>query len=853
MSTSATSGSVNVTAPTTNGSSYYYKVYTKATQSDYLWSAASTAYATLTCYYTAPSAPTSVTINDASSAYIAEGGTATLKWSGAAAGTNNAISGYLVYVGDSLYADVGSGTTSTSVPSYGGGEHKWKVITKGTYSNSAASSTASCFTYTATGAPTSVSLAATTIDAGTSTTLSWSGAKAGTYNTIIGYHIYRSTAENGTYSLAYNVSSTSTAASTSVAAPSTMGQKYYYKVYTIGSRNLNSGPSSAVSLTAQTYSAPSAPTNVSVSANNVAPGATVTLSWSGASNGTNNPITEYHVHRAATPNGEYSYLTSVSASTTSVNVAAPTTNGSSYYYKIYSKATNTNYLWSSPSSAVSLTCSFSAPSAPTSITINDASSIYIGEGQTATLKWSGASAGTNNAIAGYLVYVGDSLYADVGSSTTSTNVPSYGGGEHKWKVVTKGTHSNSAASTTVSCFTYTATSAPTSVSLAATTVDAGASTTLSWSGAKAGTYNAITGYHVYRATSENGAYSVLTAVESTSTAANTTVNAPSTMGNKYYYKVYTIGARNYNSGPSSVVSLTAQTYSAPSAPTSLSLSANNVAASATVTLSWSGAAAGTNNPITAYKIYRSDAESGTYTLLTTVSSTATSGSTTVSAPSSTSSAFYYKIITVGTKSGFTESSYSSVIALRTESAQPTPPTSVSVSKPYIYQTSERITLSWSGALGGDGTITGYNIYRASSRNSTYTKLATVSTTETSGSYTASFTEAATTYYFKVSTVGSLGESVMSASVSVIFHTFPSPPTNVRVSKTLSDGEAVTLSWDAATPGYQDSIKEYWVNRRESTDGQTWGELKGVTTTSETMVAVLPPETYGNYYRYEVTA
>lgn len=240
-------------------------------------------------------------------------------------------------------------------------------------------------------------------------------------------------------------------------------------------------------------------------------------------------------------------------------------------------------------------------------------------------------------------------------------------------------------------------------------------------------------------------------------------------------------------------------------------------------------------------------------MLSTVNSTATSGTLSVTAPSTTSSAFYYKIITVGTKSGFTNSAYSSVIALRTESAQPTPPTSVSVSKPYIYQTSERITLSWSGALGGDGTITGYNIYRASSRNSTYTKLATVSTTETSGSYTASFTEAATTYYFKVSTVGSLGESVMSTSVSVVFHTFPSAPTNIMVSKTLSDGEAVTLSWNAAIPGYQDSIKEYWVNRRESTDGQTWGELKGVTTTSETMVTVLPPETYGNYYRYEVTA
>ena len=856
VSTSATSGSVNVTAPTANDSSYYYKVYTKATQNDYLWSAASTAYATLTCYYTVPSAPTSVTINDASSIYLAEGSVATLKWSGASAGTNNAISSYLLYVDDTLYGETPSSTSSVNIPSYGGGEHKWKVITKGAYSNSAASSTASCFTYTATGAPTSVSLAATTIDAGTSTTLSWSGAKAGTYNTITGYHIYRSTAENGTYSLAYNVSSTSTAASTSVAAPSTMGQKYYYKVYTIGSRNLNSGPSSAVSLTAQTYSYPTAPTSVSISANNVAPGATVTLSWSGASNGTNNPITEYHVHRATASNGEYSYLTSVSASTTSINITAPTTNGSSYYYKIYSKATNENYLWSSPTSAVSLTCSFSAPSAPTSITINDASSVYIGEGSTATLKWSGASAGTNNAITGYLVYVGDSLYADVGSSATSTSVPSYGGGEHKWKVVTKGAYSNSAASSTVSCFTYTATSAPTSVSLAATTVDAGASTTLSWSGAKAGIYNAITGYHVYRATSENGAYSVLTAVESTSTAANTTVNAPSTMGNKYYYKVYTIGARNYNSGASSVVSLTAQTYSAPSAPTSLSLNANNVDPGATVTLSWSGATAGTNNAITGYKVYRSTDQDGTYELLSTVNSTATSGNLSVTAPSETSSAFYYKIITVGTKSGFLESGYSSVIALQTKAATPTPPTTISVQGgvSWVNSATTSRTITWSGASGGDGAITGYNVYRASNRNSTYNKVAEVSTSSTSSSVALSFSEPATTYYIRVSTVGALGESAQSASVYINYITPPQAPTNIMVSKTLSDGASVSLSWDTAEAGYNNPAGSYTVYRSESTDGSTWGTESQITSeVGDTSITITPPTAYGNYYRYKVIA
>lgn len=947
VSTSATSGSVNVTAPTTNGSSYYYKVYTKATQSDYLWSAASTAYATLTTKFTAPTAPT-VKINNGTSAYAAQNinSAATLSWSGASAGTNNPIAGYFIYVNGNLYSEQGSNVSSLSIPSYAAGNHSWTVVTKGSYSNSSASTAVTLYSYSAPtaptsvsigtsyisesgsfslswsgaatgtnnsisgyavymdgslktstnastttasisgaavgehsfyvitkgarsnssasstvkgyvygkpGAPTSQSVASSVIDAGTTTTLSWSGAKAGTYNSIKSYKIKRSTSSSSIGNDLATIESTATSGSYSVAAPSRMGDSYYFYVGTTGARGYTIYNTTGAKLTAKTYTACSAPTSVSLAANNVAPSASVKLSWSGASAGTNNPITGYHIYRATSSDGTYSHVHSVSTTSTSgsYNVTAQSANNSTYYYKVYTIGTKSGYN-SGASSAVSLTTKYTAPTAPTSITINDASSVYIAEGSTATLKWSGAAAGTNNAISGYLVYVGDSLYADVGSSTTSTSVPSYSGGEHKWKVVTKGAYSNSAASSTVSCFTYTATSAPTNVSLAATTVDAGASTTLSWSGAKAGTYNAITGYHVYRATSKNGAYSVLTAVESTSTAANTTVNAPSTMGSKYYYKVYTIGARNYNSGASSVVSLTAQTYSAPSAPTSLSLSVNNVAASATVTLSWSGAAAGTNNAITGYKVYRSAEQNGTYELLSTVNTTSTSGSLSVVAPSETSSAFYYKIITVGTKSGFTESTYSSTISLQTESAQPTPPTNLTVSKPYIYQASEQITLSWSESLGGDGAITGYNIYQASSRNSAYAKLATVSTSETSGSYTISLTEAATTYYFKVSTVGTTGESALSVPVTVIFSTFPNAPTNVIVSKTLSSGEAVALSWDAAVPGYQDSIKEYWIKRRESSDGRTWSQWdKFSASTTETSITVSPPETYGNYYLYEI--
>ena len=571
------------------------------TKGSYSNSSASTA---VTLYsYSAPTAPTSVSIG---TSYISESGSFSLSWSGAAAGTNNSISGYAVYMDGSLKTSTNASTTTASISGAAVGEHSFYVITKGARSNSSASSTVKGYVYGKPGAPTSQSVASSVIDAGTTTTLSWSGAKAGTYNSIKSYKIKRSTSSSSIGNDLATIESTATSGSYSVAAPSTMGDSYYFYVGTTGARGYTIYNTTGAKLTAKTYTACSAPTSVSLAANNVAPSASVKLSWSGASAGTNNPITGYHIYRATSSDGTYSHVHSVSTTSTSgsYNVTAQSANNSTYYYKVYTIGTKSGYN-SGASSAVSLTTKYTAPTAPTSITINDASSVYIAEGSTATLKWSGAAAGTNNAISGYLVYVGDSLYADVGSSTTSTSVPSYSGGEHKWKVVTKGAYSNSAASSTVSCFTYTATSAPTSVSLAATTVDAGASTMLSWSGAKAGTYNAITGYHVYRATSENGTYSVLTAVESTSTAANTTVNAPSTMGSKYYYKVYTIGARNYNSGASSAVSLTAQTYSAPSAPTSLSLSANNVAASATVTLSWSGAVAGTNNAITGYKVYRS--------------------------------------------------------------------------------------------------------------------------------------------------------------------------------------------------------------------------------------------------------
>lgn len=93
---------------------------------------------------------------------------------------------------------------------------------------------------------------------------------------------------------------------------------------------------------------------------------------------------------------------------------------------------------------------------------------------------------------------------------------------------------------------YTACGAPTSISLSSTRVVPGGGVTLSWSGASAGNYLSISGYHIYR----NGAY--LAAVNTSATSGSYTVYAPSTRGASYYYQVYTIASvSGYNSGASS--------------------------------------------------------------------------------------------------------------------------------------------------------------------------------------------------------------------------------------------------------------------------------------------------------------
>lgn len=73
----------------------------------------------------------------------------------------------------------------------------------------------------------------------------------------------------------------------------------------------------------------------------VAPGGTTYVNWSGARAGTGLSIKEYDVYRATSASGSYSYLGSTT--NTYYAVTAPTTRGSTYYYKVLSYASVRGY------------------------------------------------------------------------------------------------------------------------------------------------------------------------------------------------------------------------------------------------------------------------------------------------------------------------------------------------------------------------------------------------------------------------------------------------------------------------------------------------------------------------------
>ena len=237
------------------------------------------------------------------------------------------------------------------------------------------------------------------------------------------------------------------------------------------------------------------------------------------------------------------------------------------------------------------------------------------------------------------------------------------------------------------------------------------------------TWNAVSGatsYKVYRATSQNGTYSLLGTVTATSYT-----NTGAKAGTTYWYKVKAVNSAG-ESAYSNIVSGQA---------TVTTLTMGHSAASGKPMLTWkaiSGAAS--------YKVYRATAKNGAYSVINT-----TKALTYTNTGAALGTTYYYKVEALnasGKSMGFSaivEGKVAPVLAVGYSSVSGKP------------------QLTWKAVPGA----TEYQVYRSTQQNSGYSKINTTTAT----SYVNTGAKAGTTYYYRIVAVKGTAASDFSNIVS----------------------------------------------------------------------------------------
>ena len=222
-------------------------------------------------------------------------------------------------------------------------------------------------------------------------------------------------------------------------------------------------------------------------------------------------------------------------------------------------------------------------------------------------------------------------------------------------------------------------------------------------------------YEVYRATSKDGTYSKLTTTENT-----TTTNTSVTAGKTYYYKVKAIAE---NSAANSAYSeMKSRTCDLPQTTVTLS----NVASTGKIKVSWEAVEGATK-----YEVHRATSKDGTYKLLKT-----TTGTSYTNTGAEAGKTYYYKVRAICDVEA-AAAAYSEVKSRTCDLPRPDVSIALSASKPKV---------SWKEVEGA----VEYEVYRATSKSGTYSKVKTT----TSLSYKDSKATSGKTYYYKVVAVAS---------------------------------------------------------------------------------------------------
>ena len=235
-------------------------------------------------------------------------------------------------------------------------------------------------------------------------------------------------------------------------------------------------------------------------------------------------------------------------------------------------------------------------------------------------------------------------------------------------------------------------------------------------------------YEVYRSGSKDGTYTLL----GTTTNLNYT-DSKANAGYIYYYKVKAVNANSIKSDYSATVAATCHCARPVVKPDYLISTGKPY-------IKWTAVSGASK-----YEVYRSGSKDGTYTLLGTTTATnytdnkANAGYT-----------YYYKVKAVSKVSSGANSYYSVVIGATCHCARPSVKITTSNGSP---------RLTWNAVAGANK----YEVYRATSKNGSYTKMFTTSNL----SYTNTSAKAGTTYYYKVKAVSKVKSTANSAFSTVV--------------------------------------------------------------------------------------
>ena len=244
------------------------------------------------------------------------------------------------------------------------------------------------------------------------------------------------------------------------------------------------------------------------------------------------------------------------------------------------------------------------------------------------------------------------------------------------------------------------------------------------------TWNAVSGatsYKVYRATSQNGTYSLLGTVTATSYT-----NTGAKAGTTYWYKVKAVNDAGLSPYSNIVSGQVKSVTPKPSAPV---VKIGNSASSGKPMLTWNAVSGATS-----YKVYRATSQNGTYSLLGTV--TATSYTNTGAKVGTT---YYYKVKAVNSAG---ESAYSNVVRGQVKSTGQTTVTTLTLGHS---SASGKPQLTWKAVSGAAS----YKVYRATAKNGAYSVINTTKAL----TYTNTGAALGTTYYYKVEALNASGKSM----------------------------------------------------------------------------------------------